>query len=316
MFTGMKTFREKICETAASPLKALDLKVLQVNMGYRCNLSCKHCHVSGGPGRKEIMSGKSIERVLDILTDHPFETLDITGGAPELNPSLRTLAGEARRAGKRVIVRTNLTVFFEPEMETYPEWYRDQCVELIASLPYYLEDIVDRIRGNGTYGKSIKALQQLNKLGFGADSSGLSLSLVYNPPGMFLAPSQCSLESEYRRELKDRFGIIFTSLYTFSNMPIGRFREYLVRSGNLEKYLEKLAAAFNPATLDGVMCRHTLSVGWNGALFDCDFNQVLGLTTESGAPQHIDHFDFDAMVHRPIKVDDHCYGCTAGQGSS
>ncbi len=312
----MKSFKEKISEISSQSLKAIDLNVLQVNTGFLCNLACKHCHVSGGQGRREVMNQKTAAQVIRAVTENPFETLDITGGAPELNPSLRTIIRETRTSGKRVIVRTNLTVFFERGLDSYPEWYRDQGVELIASLPYYLEDSVDRIRGNGTYKKSIEALKILNGLGYGIDSRGPSLSLVYNPPGMFLSPSQCSLETEYRRELKDRFGISFTRLYTFTNMPIGRFREYLVRTGNLDKYLDKLAGAFNPGTLDGIMCRHIVNVGWDGALFDCDFNQVFGLATAARAPQHIDDFDYAALANRSISFGDHCYGCTAGHGSS
>jgi radical SAM/Cys-rich protein len=262
------------------------------------------------------MSEKTMERVLRVLTDNPFHTLDITGGAPELHPSLRRLGGEARSFGKRVIVRTNLTVFFEPGMETYPEWYSEHGVELIASLPSYLEDGVDSVRGGGMYGKSIEALKKLNGLGYGSESTGLPLSLVYNPQGMFLPPSRCSLESDYRRELKERFGITFTRLYTLSNMPVGRFREFLTRTGNLDTYLEKLAGSFNPATLEAIMCRHTLSVGWDGSLYDCDFNQALGNATEAGVPRHIDNFDYARLERRAIAVGEHCYGCTAGQGSS
>ncbi len=312
----MKTFKETISETSLQSFMALDLKVLQANVGYRCNLACKHCHVSGGPVRQEVMNEKIARQVIRVVTDNPFDMLDITGGAPEMNPSLKTIVRETRRAGKRVTVRTNLTIFFEHGFEAFPEWYRDQGVDLIASLPYYLEDGVDRVRGNGTYKKSIEALKILNGLGYGIDSTGPSLSLVYNPQGMFLAPSQCSLEMEYRRELKDRFGISFTRLYTFTNMPLGRFREHLVRTGNLDKYMDKLACAFNPATLDGIMCRHIISVGWDGALHDCDFNLVLGLPTAAGVPQHIDDFDYTVLVNRLVSVGDHCYGCTAGQGSS
>jgi radical SAM/Cys-rich protein len=316
MIAELKAFKDKISETSPGSFKVLDLKVLQVNTGYRCNLSCKHCHVSGGPGRREIMNEKTAGQVIRALTENLFEVLDITGGAPELNPLLKTIIGEARQAGKHVIVRTNLTVFFEPGYESYPAWYREHDVELIASLPYYLEDGVDRVRGNGTYKKSMEAMKLLNGLGYGIDSTGPSLSLVYNPQGMFLAPAQCSIESEYRRELSDRFGVSFSRLYAFTNMPIGRFREYLVKTGNLDKYMDKLAAAFNPATLDGIMCRHIVSVGWDGALYDCDFNQMLGLATASGAPRHINDFDYAALSNRSIAVGDHCYGCTAGQGSS
>jgi radical SAM/Cys-rich protein len=312
----MKTFKEKIDETLSQPLETIDLKILQVNIGYLCNLSCKHCHVSGSPGRREVMDEKIAGQVMRVITENPFETLDITGGAPELNPSLRTIIEEARKAEKRVTVRTNLTIFLEQRFESFPEWYRGQHVDLIASLPYYLEDGVDRVRGVGTYKKSIEALKILNGLGYGIDSTGPSLSLVYNPQGMFLAPSQCSLETEYRRELKEHFGISFTRLYTITNMPIGRFREYLVRTGNLDKYMDKLGNAFNPATLSGIMCRHIVSVGWDGVLCDCDFNQVLGRETTVDVPKNISDFNYAALANRPISVGDHCYGCTAGQGSS
>jgi radical SAM/Cys-rich protein len=309
-------FCDKLLSVQSGPLKARDMTVLQINLGYRCNMACKHCHVSAGPARTEAMDATTAEKVLQVLVDNPFDTLDLTGGAPEMNPSFPMLVAGARNAGRRVIARTNLTIFFEEGMEYLPRFYRDRDVELVASLPYYLEDGVDRVRGGGAFRKSIEALQTLNDLGYGREFAGPSLSLVYNPQGMFLAPAQCALEAEYKRELKDRFNVSFTRLYTFTNMPIGRFRDFLVRTGNLEKYVNKLSAAFNPATLEGIMCRHLIHVGWDGALFDCDFNQVLGQKTASGVPRHIDRFDYAALAGRAIAVDDHCYGCTAGQGSS
>lgn len=309
-------FCDKLLSVQSGPLKALDMTVLQVNLGYRCNMVCKHCHVSAGPARAETMDAETAEKVLRVFLANPFDTLDLTGGAPELNPSFPMLVTGARDAGRRVIARTNLTIFFEEGMGHLPRFYRDRDVELIASLPYYLEDGVDRVRGGGTFRKSIEALRTLNALGYGRESAGPSLSLVYNPQGMFLAPAQCSLEAEYKRELKDRFNVSFTRLYTFTNMPIGRFRDFLIRTGNLEKYVNKLSAAFNPATLEGIMCRHLIHVGWDGSLFDCDFNQVLGQKTVADVPRHIDRFDFAALAERSVAVDDHCYGCTAGQGSS
>jgi radical SAM/Cys-rich protein len=309
-------FSEKIIGEKAGPLKALQSKILQVNLGYRCNMSCKHCHVAGGIMRHEAMDRDTAERVLHVLIGNPFEILDLTGGAPELNPSFRWLVAEARKAGRHVIARTNLTIFYEQGMEYLPEFYLDHNVELIASLPYYLEDAVDRVRGSGTFTKSIGSLRKLNSLGYGKESTGLIINLVYNPQGMFLAPSQCTLETEYKKELEDRFGVVFNRLYTFTNMPIGRFKDFLVRTNSLNKYLEKLESAFNPATLDGIMCRYLVNVGWDGKLYDCDFNQVLGLSTSSGVPRHINEFDFQALAERTIAVHDHCYGCTAGQGSS
>lgn len=309
-------FSEKIISIRSEPLKALESRILQVNLGYRCNMTCKHCHVSGGPARSEVMHSEIAEQVLRVFLTNPFETLDLTGGAPEMHPSFQLLITEARKAGRRVLSRTNLTIFFEKGMDHLPAFYRDQHVELIASLPYYLEDGVDRVRGAGTYRKSIESLATLNSLGYGADTSGLDISLVYNPQGMFLSPAQGILEAEYKRELKQRFGVSFTRLYTFTNMPLGRFKDFLVRTNNLDSYLAKLSSAFNPSTLDGVMCRYLVNVGWDGKLHDCDFNQALGQSTDADAPQHIKDFDYQAISARRISVGDHCYGCTAGQGSS
>ncbi len=309
-------FYNKILSLRPDPLRALDLKILQVNLGYRCNLACKHCHVSAGPGRSEVMGGKTIDAILRAFLDNPFDTLDITGGSPELNPHFRTLVTNAGKAGRHVIVRTNLAIFFEHGMDDLPLFYRDNGVELVASLPYYIEDGVDRVRGSGTFKKSIAALKLLTGLGYGDGARGPSLSLVYNPQGMFLAPAQGTLEAEYKRELRKRFGISFTRLYTFTNMPVGRFKEFLVRTGNLEKYMNTLSCAFNPLALEGIMCRHLLNVGWDGMLYDCDFNQVLGLTVLSDGLHHIDHLDYNALLRRRISVNDHCFGCTAGQGST
>ncbi len=308
-------FHTKVLSAHQEPLRASDVSTLQVNIGYRCNLACKHCHIEAGPSRKETMDRETMDAVLAALAVDGISTLDITGGAPELHSHFRHFVGQARAAGKRVIARTNLAVFFEDGMEDLPEFYRDQGVELVASLPYYREDTVNRVRGDGTFNKCIAALRKLNSLGYGS-SGGRVLNLVYNPPGAFLAPDQAVLEREYRKELDSQFGIFFTQLFTFANMPIGRFREFLVRTRNLDKYVDKLACAFNPATLDTIMCRHLVSVGWDGKLYDCDFNQVLGLTLSSGAPAHIRDFDLSALVQRAITVDDHCFGCTAGQGST
>jgi radical SAM/Cys-rich protein len=313
----MKTkFHDKVLSVRSEPLQAQDLKILQVNLGYRCNLACKHCHVSAGPKRLESMDRQTVETVLRVLLDNPFETLDITGGAPELNSHFRFLVTEARKARRHVIVRTNLTVFFEQGMNDLPEFYHANGLELIASLPYYLEDGVDRVRGSGTFKKSIAALKQLNSLGYGDGVPAKSLSLVYNPLGAFLSPQQGTLEAEYKRELKNRFDIMFNRLYAFANMPIGRFKEFLLRTGNFDRYLDVLASTFNPDTLDNIMCRHLVNVGWNGMLYDCDFNQVLGITVAPDGPHHIRDFDYDALSHRRIAVDDHCFGCTAGQGST
>ncbi len=309
-------FSDSILFHTNAPLAAQGIKVLQVNLGYRCNMSCRHCHVSAGPGRSEMMNEKTVDAVLKSLLKSPIETLDITGGAPELNPHFRRLVSDARKGGRRVICRTNLTVFYEKGMEDLPEFYREQGVELIASMPCYREDNIAAVRGEGAFQKSIDGLRRLNSLGFGSGPSGRPLSLVYNPGGAFLPPLQQTLEADYRRELMNRYRISFTRLFAFTNMPIGRFRESLDRDGNFEQYANLLAGAFNPATIENIMCRSLISVRWDGRLFDCDFNQVLGIPTASDVPQHIDDFNYAELAHRSISVDDHCYACTAGQGST
>lgn len=308
-------FRSAVQSATKSPLTSLEITTLQVNIGYRCNLACKHCHVGGGPARTEMMDKETVDAVLRALANSGITTLDLTGGAPEMNPHFRRLVTDARKIGKQVIVRTNLAVFYEDGMADLPEFFRDNDVELVASLPCYREDNVDQVRGNGTFSKCISALRKLNSLGFGVPGDKV-LSLVYNPQGAFLAPEQTVLELEYKKELKDRFNISFSRLYTFTNMPIGRFRDFLAKTNNLDQYMSKLACAFNPTTLDKIMCRHLISVGWDGSLSDCDFNQVLRLPVNSGAPKHIIDFDHAVLSRREIHVDDHCFGCTAGQGSS
>ncbi len=313
---GASKFQDKVLSALGGPLIARGPTVLQVNLGCRCNMACGHCHVSAGPDRSETMDRGTMDAVLGALSESPIETLDITGGAPELNPFFRGLVAEARREGKRVICRTNLTIFYEQGMEDLPDFYSEQGVDLIASLPCYLEENITAARGAGAFKKSIDALRRLNSLGFGNGSPGKSLGLVYNPAGPFLPPVQSALEADYRRELKSRYGISFTRLYAFANMPIGRFREALVRNKAFEQYMEMLGSAFNPSTLENVMCRGLVSVGWDGRLFDCDFNQVLGLAVDPDSPRHVRDFDYEALSRRRIATDDHCFGCTAGQGST
>lgn len=309
-------FQDEVLAGRGEPLGAEGIEVLQVNLGFRCNMACKHCHVEAGPARSEMMGGETADRVVSVLADSGIPALDLTGGSPELNPQFRRLVEEARRLEKRVIVRSNLTIFFDEGMEDLPEFYAENRVEVVASLPHYMEGGVDRVRGAGTFQKSVEALRRLNSLGFGTEEGGMLLNLVYNPPGAFLPPGQGTLEGEYKRELWERFGVSFSRLFTFTNMPIGRFREFLAASGNLEAYMEKLVSAFNPATLDGLMCRHLLSVGWDGSLYDCDFNLVLGLRVAEGCPDNIGDFDLQRLSGRRIAVADHCFGCTAGQGST
>jgi radical SAM/Cys-rich protein len=309
-------FGEKTREVLQGPLVACSIEVLQVNLGYKCNMSCKHCHVAAGPSRDEEMDIRTVKEVLAALRRSRIAVLDITGGAPELNPHFRFLVTEAKKAEAHVICRTNLTIFFEEGMADLPEFFSDNSLEVIASLPYYLESDVDRVRGKETFQKSIRAIAKLNGLGYGKGLPEKKLNLVYNPPGAFLPPSQCSLETEYRKELGARFGISFDKLYTFTNMPAGRFRDFLDRTNTLGKYIEKLSSAFNPRTLDGLMCRRLISVGWDGVLYDCDFNQSGGLNISRNCPQQIRDFDYERLANREIMTADHCYGCTAGQGST
>lgn len=309
-------FKEKLKTISSEPIRAGGIDVLQVNLGYRCNMTCKHCHVQAGPMKSEMMDRKTIEAVLEALTENKIRTLDVTGGAPELNPHFRFLVQAARKKGKHVIVRCNLTIFFEEEMDDLPEFYRDNSVEVIASLPYYLRENVDRVRGDGTFQKSIDALKRLNSVGFGDGSGEAVINLVYNPQGAFLPAPQSVLEEEYKKELRHKFNISFNNLYTFTNMPIGRFRNFLMRTKNIEKYLQKLMSSFNPGIVDKIMCRHILNVGWDGSLYDCDFNQMAGLSLLPGYPGQIKDFDYNILSGREIAVDDHCYGCTAGQGST
>lgn len=309
----MTGFETKVLEVQNGPLRADGIKILQLNICHKCNMACKHCHVEAGPARPEFMSRNIIETALEILERHPIE-LDITGGAPELHPDFLSLIKQARQSGRHVTTRTNLTIFFENEMENLPEFYAENEVEVIASLPHYTETGVDRVRGVGTFRKSVEALKKLNTLGYGKEENK-PLHLVYNPMGAFLPSSQKELEEQYKKEVAG-YGIVFNRLYAFANMPLGRFREFLIRSGNMKKYMDSLKTAFNSCTLNGLMCRYIVSVGWDGTLYDCDFNQMLGLTVDIEYPEHIKDFDYGVLSRRKIITDDHCYVCTAGQGST
>jgi radical SAM/Cys-rich protein len=297
------------------PLKARSIETLQVNVGKFCNLVCKHCHVDAGPKRTEAISRETAEQVIAALARYPgIRTLDITGGEPELSDQFRYLVAEGRRLDRHVIDRSNLTVFFEPGQDDLPDFLRSHQVEVTASLPCYTRENVDRQRGKGVYEKSIRALQWLNRLGYGKPGSGLELNLVSNPLGAYLPASQINLEADYRRELAARAGVVFNHLFTITNMPISRFRAFLEVSGKLGDYMAELQQNHNPAAVDRVMCRSLVSVGWDGRLYDCDFNQMLDLPL-AGHP-HIRDFDEAGLVKRSILTADHCFGCTAGAGSS
>jgi len=300
-------------------LRRAGLEILQVNLGYRCNQQCLHCHVNAGPRRKEEMSAATIGEILQLLAGGRIHTLDLTGGAPELNPHFRHLVREARHLGIHVMDRCNLTILEEPGQEGLAEFLAQQGVEVVASLPCYLEDNVNRQRGNGVFGASIRGLQRLNALGYGTPDGALALNLVYNPQGAVLPPPQEALEQAYQRHLREHYGIRFNHLYTLANMPIQRFGSMLVSKGQFTAYMQLLRDAYQPANLEGVMCRNLISVDWQGSLYDCDFNQMLRLPLRlNGKPRtHVRDLFADSDVEGlAIAVRDHCYGCTAGQGSS
>lgn len=297
-------------------LRASAIDTLQINVGKLCNQACKHCHVDAGPSRTEIMSRETVDQVLSAIRKFKIPTVDITGGAPELNPSFRYLVHRSRNLGCHVIVRHNLTVMLEPGQEDLPQFFRDHQVELVSSLPYFLEQQTDAQRGRGVFEKSIEALRCLNAVGYGIENSELVLNLVYNPVGAFLPPEQESIEADFKRELTNRHGISFNHLFTITNMPIKRFLDYLRRSGNEERYMRKLVDAFNPLAVAGLMCRNLVSVDWTGELYDCDFNQMLDLGVSPELPQTIADFDPAKFARRRVVTGSHCFGCTAGAGSS
>ncbi len=312
----MKMFEEKLEALGQWPLRSAPIETLQVNVGKLCNQTCRHCHVDAGPTRTEIMTRETAEQVVDVLRRHAIPNVDITGGAPELNPYFEYLVREADELGRHVKDRSNLTVFFVAGKEHLPEFLCDHRVEIVASLPCYLEENVDAQRGKGVYAKSIEALRRLNRLGYGQPDTGLVLNLVYNPLGPALPPEQRPLENAYRQQLGERFGIVFNNLYTLTNMPINRFLTDLMRHGSHDRYMDLLVSNFNPATLEGLMCRTLVSVGWDGTLYDCDFNQMLAMPINHGFPQHIRDFDAYVLARREIRTGAHCFGCTAGTGSS
>ncbi len=294
------------------------LTTLQVNLGYRCNQQCLHCHVNAGPKRKESMEAETAAAVIAFLERAGLAVLDLTGGAPELNPHFRELVRAGRRLGMTVMDRCNLTILGEPGQEDLAEFLAEHQVEVVASLPCYLGENVDGQRGRGVFGRSIEGLRRLNALGYGREGSGLVLNLVYNPTGPFLPPDQEALEADYKRELGERYGVVFNRLFTLANMPIARFGSTLVSKGRFEEYMQLLKSSYNPATLAQVMCRSLISVDWQGWLYDCDFNQMLGLPARcSPRPRtHIRDLNPEALEGAPIVVAEHCYGCTAGRGSS
>ncbi len=312
----IELFDEELDKSGLFPLTAQGIEVLQVNLGKMCNQTCKHCHVDAGPHRKEIMTREIMEYCLKALDETKIPVVDLTGGAPEMNPDFKWFVSAIKERNRHIIVRSNLTILVAKPFSDYPGFFKENNVEVVSSLPYFLEDRTDIQRGTGVFKKSIEALKKLNDLGYGQPNTGLILNLVYNPTGAFLPPSQASIEEEYKGELKSRHGVVFNNLFTITNMPISRFLVYLIHSGNYDRYMKKLHSSYNSGAAANVMCRTILSVSWDGNLYDCDFNQMLGLTVNHGAPFHITDFDFTQLSQRRIVTGQHCYGCTAGAGSS
>jgi len=309
-------FNEQLKKIDLYPLKPTKIEILQINLGKLCNQTCEHCHVDAGPDRKEIMPKSILQKCLAVAKNPTIKTIDLTGGAPEMNPNFRWFVTELSKLNKQVIVRSNLTILTYKNYLDLPQFYKENNVTVISSMPCYTKENVDKQRGNGVFEKSIKALKRLNELGYGKKGSGLTLNLVYNPLGAALPGEQVSLENDYKRELKTLFNIEFNNLFTITNLPINRFLDFLIKEKKYDEYMNKLITSFNPEAAKNVMCRNTISVGWDGKLFDCDFNQMLALPTFGATPKNITNFNYDTLAKRTIVLGQHCYGCTAGAGSS
>ena len=311
------SFADQLQGLNMNPLRRKTLEILQVNVGKVCNQTCTHCHVDAGPDRKENMTAETAAQVIEFLRQSAVSILDITGGAPEMNPNFRDLVSAAKELGKQVIDRCNLTILLANGFTDLPEFLAEHGVNVVASLPCYLEDNCDAQRGDGVFSKSIQAIKRLNQLGYGRPDSGLKLDLVYNPVGFGLPPDQASLESLYREQLNQRFEIEFSQLFTITNMPVSRFLDDLIRQGEYDAYFQKLMGSFNPATINGLMCRNLVSIDWKGYLFDCDFNQMLDMPISIGRDRlHITELNDSMLLEHAIATGNHCYGCTAGCGSS
>jgi len=313
----LPTFAKKIKETNQFPLRPKKLEILQINLGYMCNQVCSHCHVDAGPDRKEIMTRDTMKQCLDVINKTGAHTLDLTGGAPEMNSDFRWFVEEAANAGiKDFIVRSNLTIIrANKKYYDLPEFFKKYNIHVVSSMPHWTRGKTDKQRGDGVFDKSIKALQELNAVGYGMPGSNLKLDLVYNPSGAFLPGDQKALENDFKKALKDEFNIDFHDLFAITNLPISRFLDYLIASENYDDYMYSLIDAYNPAAVENVMCTNTLSVSWDGWLYDCDFNQMLNLKVASKV-KHISDYNEELLQNRDIIINQHCYGCTAGAGSS
>lgn len=312
---GISRFEERVSEIGLFPLRPTRIEIFQVNVGKMCNQVCRHCHVDAGPDRQEIMTRKTMQQCLDALEESNITTVDITGGAPEMNPDFRWFVERLSEMGKNIIVRCNLTIILaNPKYHDLPAFFGKHNVNVVSSLPYFTARRTDSQRGDGVFEKSMKALKMLNEVGYGQEDSNLKLDLVFNPSGAFLPGDQSSLQREFKTRLKDGYDIVFNDLFTITNLPVSRFLEYLVNSGNYDDYMTELANAFNPVAAQGVMCRSTISISWDGYIYDCDFNQMLDLKINEKA--HISEFDVEELTKREIILNQHCFGCTAGAGSS
>lgn len=311
----MNSFERAVTKIDTSSLTCQSLENLQVNVGLRCNHKCAHCHLRASPERSEMMTWKTMKKILKVVEAHDFSLIDITGGAPELHPELQRFITHLHKQEQTIQVRTNLTVLHDTNLMNITSFFAEHDVNLVASLPCYTEENVDSQRGTGVFKKCILALQELNRVGYGIKKQ-LTMNLVHNPLGPYLPPSQESLEEDYRSELKNRFNIEFSNLFTITNMPIGRFDDQLNATGEKNQYCELLQHSLNPSTVQNIMCRHQICVGWDGRLFDCDFNLALNLPVTKGIPQNIADFNYETLSHRPIITGDYCFGCTAGHGSS
>jgi radical SAM/Cys-rich protein len=314
---ALPTFAAKIKQSNQFPLRPNKIEILQINVGYMCNQVCAHCHVDAGPDRKEIMTLETMNQILNVLKTTQVNTLDLTGGAPEMNPNFRWFVEEASKIGvKDFIVRSNLTIILaNKKYHDLPEFFAKHNIHVVSSLPFYKREKTDKQRGDGVFDKSIKALQMLNEVGYGKEGNNLKLDLVYNPSGAFLPTDQAALESDFKKALKEDFDIDFNNLFAITNLPISRFLDYLIASDNYDDYMYALVEAYNPIAVSNVMCKNTISVSWDGFLYDCDFNQMLGLKVAS-SENHISQYNEGNLSNRNIIISQHCYGCTAGAGSS
>jgi radical SAM/Cys-rich protein len=313
---GCISFKERFERSSKTHLTAAKIDILQINVGKRCNLSCRHCHVDAGPGRTEIMSREILNSCLEIAKHKEISTIDITGGSPEMNPHLEWFLCEAGKLGKRLIVRSNLVILLEDAYAGFIDVYAKNRVEVVTSLPDCHDYRADRQRGSGVFFRIIQAMRMLNQKDYGIEESELVLDIVHNPVGAYMPGAQKALEDEYKKRLFNEHGVVFNRLFCITNMPVGRYLEYLLKSGNFDDYMADLCGAYNPLAAENVMCRSSISVGWDGVLYDCDFNQMLGLRINHGAPDTIMDFNIEELRSREIVIGNHCYGCTAGTGSS